>query len=113
MKVKKTKQQSRLNFFSRLEKIFIEMCSNSEKSINVSEKSKSSLRHIRNKQRGNEKRNYCQEIKNKRSESSRTSDREQTNERNDEHENDKMHEHAKDILEKITENKKKNSRNHE
>ena len=84
---------------ARLEKIVIEMCTNSEKSSNVSEKSKSSLRWIRSDHRGNKKRNHYQERENenKRSASARTNDSEQKYERNNKHDNDKFHKHAWEI----------------
>ena len=63
----------------RLEKIIIEMCSNSEKSSNISENLISSLRNIRRKYKGNEQRIEYRENENdkKRSASETTNDREQ------------------------------------
>ena len=107
--------QSLRETVERLEKIVIEMCANSVKSSNMSEKSRSSARHVRKKHKDNEKRIEHREKENdkKRSVGATTSDSEQTNGKNDENEMDMMCEHAKENAERISENEKKKSRNDE
>ena len=107
--------QSLRKTVERLEKIVLEMCTNSVKSSNMSEKSRSSVRCIRKKHKENEKRIEHREKENdkKRSAGAATIDNEQINENNDDNKMDMMCKHAKENAERISVNKTKKRRNHE
>ena len=92
----------------RLEKIAIEICYHSEKSINVSDKSRIRLRHTRNKNSEKEKTLDNREKENDRKNSSSV---EKSNDTNKDNKNDAIYECANGNADRISENKKKKSRN--